>query len=114
MIEDIEAALKGMLEPIYIEVKIGEAQVLQLFKLRRGVIAGCNVTSGVVRRNALAKGKRNGQDLTPMTRIETLRRFTEDATEVRTGFECGIRLAEGDGLLQEGDTIEIYERQRIR
>jgi len=114
MIEDIEAALTGMLEPIYQEVKIGEAQVLQLFKLRRGVIAGCSVTSGVVRRNALAKGKRNGQDLTPMTRIETLRRFTEDATEVRTGFECGIRLGEGDGLLQEGDTIEIYERQRVR
>jgi len=114
MIEDIGAALTGMLEPIYQEVKIGEAQVLQLFKLRKGVIAGCTVTSGVVRRNALAKGKRNGEDLTPMTRIETLRRFTEDATEVRTGFECGIRLGAGDELLQEGDTIEIYERQRIR
>jgi translation initiation factor IF-2 len=108
MIEDVEAALKGMLDPIYQEVKIGEAQVLQLFKLRRGVIAGCSVTSGIVRRNALAKGKRNGQDLTPMTRIETLRRFTEDANEVRTGFECGIKLADGDELLQEGDTIEIY------
>ena len=114
MIEDVQLALTGMLEPIYQEVKIGEAQVLQLFKLRKGVIAGCSVTSGVVRRNALAKGKRAGQDLTPMTRIETLRRFTEDANEVRTGFECGIRLAAGDELLQEGDTIEIYERQRIR
>lgn len=114
MIEDVEAALKGMLEPVYEEVKIGEAQVLQLFKLRRGVIAGCSVTSGVVRRNALAKAKRNGEDLTPMTRVETLRRFSEDAAEVRTGFECGIKLAEGDDLLQEGDIIEIYERQRVR
>jgi translation initiation factor IF-2 len=114
MIEDVELALTGMLEPIYQEVKIGEAQVLQLFKLRRGVIAGCTVLSGVVRRNALARGKRKGEDLTPMTRIETLRRFTEDATEVRTGFECGIRLAVGDDLLQEGDTIEVYERQRVR
>jgi translation initiation factor IF-2 len=114
MIEDIEAALKGMLEPVYEEVKIGEAQVLQLFKLRRGVIAGCSVTSGVIRRNALAKGKRDGQDLTPMTRIETLRRFSEDTNEVRTGFECGIKLADGDELLQEGDTIEVYERQRVR
>lgn len=114
MIEDIEAALTGMLEPIYQEVKIGEAQVLQLFKLRRGVIAGCSVTSGIIRRNALAKGKRNGEDLTPMTRIETLRRFTEDATEVRTGFECGIKLGDGDELLQPGDTIEVYERQRVR
>jgi translation initiation factor IF-2 len=114
MIEDIEAALTGMLEPIYQEVKVGEAQVLQLFKLRRGVIAGCSVTSGIVKRNALAKGKRNGQDVTPMTRVETLRRFTEDASEVRTGFECGIKLADGDELLEIGDTIEIYERQRVR
>jgi translation initiation factor IF-2 len=114
MIEDVEAALTGMLEPIYQEVKVGEAQVLQLFKLRKGVIAGCSVTSGVIKRNALARGKRNGQDLTPMTRIETLRRFTEDANEVRTGFECGIRLAEGDDLLEVGDTIEVYERQRVR
>ena len=114
MIEDVEAALTGMLEPIYQEVKIGEAQVLQLFKLRRGVIAGCTVTSGVVRRNALAQGMRNGEELTPMTRIETLRRFSEDATEVRTGFECGIKLAVGDDLLQEGDTIVVYERQRVR
>jgi translation initiation factor IF-2 len=114
MIEDVEAALTGMLEPIYQEVKVGEAQVLQLFKLRKGVIAGCSVTSGVIKRNALARGKRNGQDLTPMTRVETLRRFTEDANEVRTGFECGIRLAEGDDLLEVGDTIEVYERQRVR
>jgi translation initiation factor IF-2 len=114
MIEDVEAALTGMLEPIYKEVKIGEAQVLQLFKLRRGVIAGCSVTSGVVKRNALARGMRNGEELTPMTRIETLRRFSEDTNEVRTGFECGIRLAAGDDLLEVGDTIEVYERQRVR
>ena len=114
MIEDIEAALTGMLEPIYEEIKIGEAKVLQLFKLRRGFIAGCSVISGVVKRNALAKATRNGEDLTPMTRIDTLRRFTEDANEVRTGFECGIKLSDGDELLQEGDTIEIYERQRTR
>jgi translation initiation factor IF-2 len=114
MIEDVEAALTGMLEPIYQEVKIGEAQVLQLFKLRRGVIAGCTVTSGIVRRNALAQGMRDGEPLTPMTRIDTLRRFSEDASEVRTGFECGIKLAVGDDLLQEGDTIVVYERQRVR
>lgn len=114
MIEDVEAALTGMLEPIYQEIKVGEAQVLQLFKLRKGVIAGCSVTSGFIKRNALARGKRNGQDLTPMTRIETLRRFSEDANEVRTGFECGIRLADGDDLLEIGDTIEVYERQRVR
>ena len=114
MIEDVEAALKGMLDPIYEEVLVAQAQVLQLFKLRRGVIAGCSVSNGVVKRNALAKAKRNGQDLTPMTRIETLRRFTEDVAEVRTGFECGIKLAEGDELLEPGDIIEFYERRRVR
>lgn len=114
MIEDVEAALKGMLEPIYKEVVIGHAQVLQLFKLRRGVIAGCNVTDGIVKRNALARALRNGEEIVPPTRLETLRRFTEDVSEVRTGFECGIKLANGDALLQEGDVIEFYERQRVR
>jgi translation initiation factor IF-2 len=114
MIEDVQAALTGMLEPIYQEVQIGEARVLELFKLRKGVIAGCTVLSGVVRRNALARGKRNGEDLTPMARIDTLRRFKEDAGEVRTGFECGIKLSVGDDLLEPGDTIVVYERQRTR
>ncbi len=114
MIEDVQAALTGMLEPIYQEVQIGEARVLELFKLRKGVIAGCTVLSGVVRRNALARGKRNGEDLTPMARIDTLRRFKEDASEVRTGFECGIKLSVGDDLLEPGDTIVVYERQRTR
>lgn len=114
MIEDVELALKGMLDPIYEEVLIGQAQVLQLFKLRKGVIAGCSVISGVVKRNAMARAKRNGTDLTPMTRIDTLRRFTEDAAEVRTGFECGIKLSAGDDLLEPGDIIEFYERRRVR
>lgn len=114
MIEDVQAALTGMLEPIYQEIKIGEAQVLELFKLRKGVIAGCTVLNGVIKRNALARGKRNGEDLTPMARIDTLRRFKEDANEVRTGFECGIKLSAGDDLLEPGDTIVVYERQRVR
>jgi translation initiation factor IF-2 len=114
MIEDVELALKGMLDPVYEEALIGQAQVLQLFKLRKGVIAGCSVISGVVKRNAMARAKRNGTDLTPMTRIDTLRRFTEDAAEVRTGFECGIKLSAGDDLLEPGDIIEFYERRRVR
>lgn len=114
MIEDVEAALTGMLEPVYEEVEIGRAQVLQLFKLRRGVIAGCHVQSGVVKRNALAQATRDGEPLAPMTRIETLRRFADDVNEVRTGFECGIKLASSDDLLQEGDVIVVYERQRVR
>lgn len=114
MIEDVEAALTGMLEPIYKDVVIGHAQVLQLFKLRRGVIAGCTVTDGIVKRNAMARVLRDGEEIVPSTRLDTLRRFTEDVAEVRTGFECGIKLADGDDQLKEGDVIEFYEKQRVR
>jgi translation initiation factor IF-2 len=114
LIEDIEAALTGMLEPIYENIVIGHAEVLQLFKLRRGVIAGCSVLDGVVKRNALVRVLRNGEEIVPSARVDTLRRFTEDVNEVRTGFECGIRISDGDELLQEGDVIEVLERTRTR
>jgi translation initiation factor IF-2 len=114
MIEDIEAALQGLLEPVYQDVTIGHARVLQLFKLRRGMIAGCTVTDGLIKRNALARILRNGAQVLSSTKVNTLRRFTEDVAEVRTGFECGLGLAEGDELLQEGDVIEFYEKRRVR
>ncbi|MEM7131418.1 MAG: translation initiation factor IF-2 [Chloroflexota bacterium] len=115
MIEDIEDALAGMLDPIYEEQVIGHADVLQIFKLRRGMIAGCMVSDGMVKRNAearlLRQGKQVGQG---KTKIETLRRFTEDVNEVRTGYECGIRLADNNLQIIEGDVIEIIEQQRVR
>lgn len=114
MIEDIDLALKGMLDPVYEDVTIGHAQVLQLFKLRRGVIAGCMVNDGIVKRNAYTRIVRNNNVLHEGMRLNTLRRFTEDVAEVRTGFECGIRLSDHDDELQEGDIIEIYEKQRVR
>ena len=114
MLEDIEDAMKGMLDPVYKEIVIGHATVLQLFKLRKGVVAGCMVSDGIVKRNGLAKVLRQGQELVTGSRITTLRRFTEDVAEVRSGFECGINLSEGDDKLQEGDVIEIAERQRVR
>lgn len=114
MIEDIDLALKGMLDPIYEDRTIGHAQVLQLFKLRRGMIAGCTVVDGVAKRNALTRIMRDGKMLYEGMRLDTLRRFTEDAAEVRTGFECGIRLSDHDNELQEGDIIEVYEKYRVR
>ncbi len=114
MLEEVEAALVGMLDPIYEDVTIGHARVLQLFTLRRTTIAGCMVTDGMVKRGAGARVLRNGQVIVPTSRIATLRRFTEDAAEVRTGFECGINISEGDDQLQEDDVIEIYESQRVR
>ncbi len=114
MIEDIEDALTGMLEPIYEDVTIGHAEVLKVFKLRRGMIAGCRVTDGVIKRNGLARLQRNGDLIVTETKVDTLRRFEDDVPEVRTGFECGIKLVNnGDGM-EEGDVIEIFERQRVR
>jgi translation initiation factor IF-2 len=114
MIEDIEDALTGMLSPIYKDVTIGHAQVLQVFKLRRGTIAGCNVTDGIVKRSGITRVLRRGAELFGGVRIEALRRFTEDVSEVRSGYECGIKLADRSDELQVGDVIEIYESQRVR
>jgi translation initiation factor IF-2 len=114
MLEDIEDAMKGMLEPIYKEVVIGHATVLQVFKLRKGFVAGCMVNDGVVKRGALARVHRNNEEIVAASRVETLRRFTEDVAEVRQGYECGVNLSQGDELLKEGDVIELSERIRIR
>jgi translation initiation factor IF-2 len=114
MIEDIEDALKGMLEPIYKDIVVGHATVLQLFRLRKGFVAGCMVNDGYVKRGALARVLRGGEEIATGARVETLRRFTEDVAEVRTGYECGINLGAADALLKEGDVIEFSEKQRVR
>jgi translation initiation factor IF-2 len=114
MIEDIEDALKGMLEPIYKDIVVGHATVLQLFKLRKGVVAGCMVNDGYVKRGALTRVLRGGEEIAAGTRVETLRRFTEDVAEVRTGYECGINIGAADALLKDGDVIEFSEKQRVR
>ncbi len=114
MIEDIEDALKGMLEPIYKEVVVGHATVLQLFKLRKGTVAGCMVNDGYIKRGAIARVLRGGQEVAGNLRVEALRRFTEDVAEVRAGYECGINLGSGDSVLKESDVIEVSEKQRVR
>ena len=114
MIEDVEDALKGMLSPVYEERNTGHATVLQLFKLRRGTIAGCTVNDGTIKRNAMARVLRGSEKLLLNNRVETLRRFTEDVMEVRTGFECGIKLQNDSDDLQIGDIIEVYEKVRTR
>ena len=114
MIEDIQDAVKGMLDPVYEERTVGHATVLQLFKLRRGSIAGCNVLDGVIKRNAMARLLSNGTPVIFPNRVETMRRFTEDVNEVRTGFECGIKLQDRSDDVQIGDVIETYENVRVR
>jgi translation initiation factor IF-2 len=107
-IDEIQSALKGMLKPIYEEVQLGRAEIRALFRSSKvGVIAGCMVTSGVVRRNAKARLLRDNVVITPNLTVTSLRREKDDATEVREGFECGMTLGYSD--IKEGDIIESYE-----
>ncbi|WP_166351639.1 translation initiation factor IF-2 [Phytoactinopolyspora limicola] len=108
-IEEIEAALKGLLKPEYEEVKLGTAEIRDIFRSSRiGNIAGCMVTSGVMRRNASARLVRDGVVVAEKVAIDSLRRVKDDVTEVREGFECGISLGSYNDI-QVGDVIETFE-----
>ena len=101
-----------MLSPVETEAVIGEVEVRALFRVSRlGTIAGCMVTSGVVRRNANVRIFRDGARIHETT-IAQLKRFKDDAREVAEGFECGI-LLEGFNDLREGDIFEIYETREV-
>ena len=108
-IDDIEAALKGLLKPEYEEAALGSAEVREVFRSSKfGNIAGCVVRSGVIRRNAKARLVRDGVVVAESLSIESLRRFKDDATEVREGFECGIGLGSFNDIKND-DIIETYE-----
>ncbi|MDR1767233.1 MAG: translation initiation factor IF-2, partial [Propionibacteriaceae bacterium] len=107
-IDDVEAALKGMLKPIYEEETRGQAEVRELFKSSKvGVIAGCLVVDGFIKRNASARVLRDGVVVVDST-IASLRREKDDVTEVREGYECGMTVAHFSDL-KVGDVIETYE-----
>ncbi|MCC3266420.1 translation initiation factor IF-2 [Arthrobacter gengyunqii] len=108
-IDDIELALKGMLKPEYEEVQLGTAEVREVFRSSKfGNIAGSIVRSGVIRRNAKARVTRDGKVIGDNLTVESLKRFKDDATEVRTDFECGIGLGSFNDV-NEGDIIETFE-----
>ncbi|MEV4707614.1 translation initiation factor IF-2 [Actinoplanes sp. NPDC049316] len=108
-IEEIEAALKGLLKPEYEEVELGTAEIREVFRSSKiGLIAGCMVRSGLIRRNAKARVLREGVVVAENVTISSLKRFKDDATEVREGFECGLTL-QGFGTPQTGDVIETFE-----
>jgi translation initiation factor IF-2 len=108
-IEEIDAALKGMLKPEYEEVQLGTAEVREVFRSSKvGSIAGALVRSGIIRRNAKARLIRDGVVVADNLTIASLRRFKDDATEVREGFECGITLG-GYNNVQIDDVIETFE-----
>ncbi len=112
-IEDIKAAVTGMLKPVMKEVILGQAEVRKLFKVSRlGNIAGSYVTEGKVTRNAMIRVIRDGTVVLDSGRIDSLKRFKDDVREVLTGYECGI-LIENFNDLREGDIIEAYMVEQV-
>ena len=113
-IDDIEAALKGMLKPIYEEVQLGTAEIRQVFRSGKfGNIAGSIVRSGTIKRGTKARLVRDGVVVAENLEIQSLRREKDDVTEVREGYECGITLGHKD--IAEGDIIETWEmREKAR
>jgi len=108
-IEEVEAALKGMLKPEYEEVALGSAEVREVFRSSKlGNIPGCIVRSGIIRRNAKARLLRDSAVVAENLTITSLRRFKDDATEVREGFECGLTLGNYNDI-KVGDIIETFE-----
>jgi len=111
-LEEVEAALKGMLKPEFEEKQTGAAEIMEIFRSSKfGNIAGCLVREGTIKRNAKVRVTRGGNVIGEAT-VDTLRRFKDDATEVREGFECGIGLGKFNDI-QVGDRIESFEMVEI-
>jgi len=112
-IEDVEAALKGMLKPEYEEIQLGSAEVREVFRVPKiGNIAGSIVRSGLIRRNTKARLLRDSVVIKDDLTVESLRRFKDDATEVREGYECGIGLGKFNDI-KNGDVVETWEMREI-
>ncbi len=112
LVEDVQKALAGLLEPVYKEVVTGHAEVRALFRVSKvGRVAGCYVTDGEISRNSLVRVLRAGEVIAE-DRISSLKRFQEDVAEVKTNFECGISLANFSGF-EVGDVIEAYKKERV-
>lgn len=114
VIQDIEKSLKGMLAPEYVEEKSAVAEVREIFRSSKwGVIAGCIVKDGTITRNSKARVIRDGVVIADKLSIVSLRRFKDDVTEVKTGFECGVGLGFNDiAVGDEIETIELVEVPR--
>jgi translation initiation factor IF-2 len=112
LLEDIEAAMLGMLAPKYEEIVTGEAEVRQVFRIPRvGAIAGCYVRDGTITRGSKVRFLRDGVIIWKGA-INSLKRFKDDAREVQSGFECGIGLTDYQDL-KEGDLIETFEEREV-
>ena len=113
LIDDIELALHGMLQPVFTEVIVGRAEIRELFGGRRGTqIAGCRVTEGRMVRNGAVRVTREGESITQTT-ISSLRHFRDEVNEMNAGTECGIVL-QGFNEFQTGDILEVFRQERAR
>jgi translation initiation factor IF-2 len=112
LLDDVKNAMVGLLEPIREESGLGRVEVRDTFTIPKiGTIAGCYVTGGTIRRNALARLLRDNRVIHE-GKMSSLRRFKDDVREVQAGFECGIGL-EGFNDVKIGDVIEVYEMKEI-
>ena len=112
LLEDVESAMVGMLEPEYTEVVTGDAEVREIFRVPKiGAVAGCMVTNGQVTRGSKVRFLRDGTVIWK-GELSSLRRFKDDVKEVAAGYECGIGLSDFQDL-KAGDVIETYELQEI-
>ncbi len=115
-IDEVEAALKGLLKPIYEEASLGTAEIREVYRSSKyGNIAGALVRTGIMRRNAKARVIRDGAVIADNLTIESLKRFKDDATEVREGFECGIGLGSFNDIKADDvvETFEMREKPRV-
>jgi len=111
LIEDVDKALKGMLEPVFKDELFGRAQVAQIFRTKKNTIAGLRVTSGKIARGSTARVVRGGAEVFKGP-ISSLKRFTDDVKEVAEGYECGLALEKFNDL-RENDQIEFYQKVRV-
>jgi translation initiation factor IF-2 len=110
--DKVREMMADLLDPDLKETKTGAAEVRQVFPLAKGFVAGCLVTEGKINRNASARLRR-GREIVHEGKVGTLKRFKDDANEVRAGLECGIKLDDFNGYAA-GDVIECYEVQKVR
>lgn len=114
LIEDIEKAIKGMLEPVYEEQPLGKVEIRKVFQLTKaGKVAGCYVKEGKVLRGSLCRVRRGEEEIVYEGKIASLKHLKEDVREVLAGYECGMQF-EGWEDFQEGDIVEVYEKVQVR
>jgi translation initiation factor IF-2 len=114
IVDDLKKAAEGMLAPELRQEVLGHAEVRQVFKVTKvGAIAGCYITDGTVQRDALIRVTRNGVVVENDRKLEQLKRFKDDAKDVRAGMECGMKIVGYDDI-KEGDILECYKNVEVK